>query len=141
MGMGCATATVGDLRIATSRPDVTRIIVLATRRADILRGVAGGVAGGIAGRAKGVKARHTPRDIEPRVMPTRRPEIRRVSAVVVGAVVVAGGNINAGGIASAEIASYLYPKLKAKVFNTKSAWNFEPQIAPNYYVARLNYSF
>ena len=45
------------------------------------------------------------------------------------------------GIASAEIASYLYPKLKAKVFNTKSAWNFEPQIAPNYYVARLNYSF
>ena len=45
------------------------------------------------------------------------------------------------GIASAEIASYLYPKLKAKVFNTKSSWNFEPQIAPNYYVARLNYSF
>jgi hypothetical protein len=45
------------------------------------------------------------------------------------------------GIASAEIASYLYPKLKTKLFNTKSAWNFEPQIAPNYYVARLNYSF
>jgi len=45
------------------------------------------------------------------------------------------------GIASAEIASYLYPKIKTKLFNSKSAWNFEPQIAPNYYVARLNYSF
>ena len=45
------------------------------------------------------------------------------------------------GIASAEIASYLYPKIKSKLFNSKSAWNFEPQIAPNYYVARLNYSF
>ena len=45
------------------------------------------------------------------------------------------------GIASAEIASYLYPKIKMKLFNSKSAWNFEPQIAPNYYVARLNYSF
>ena len=45
------------------------------------------------------------------------------------------------GIASAEIASYLYPKIKTKLFDSKSAWNFEPQIAPNYYVARLNYSF
>ena len=45
------------------------------------------------------------------------------------------------GIVSAEIASYLYPKIKSKLFNSKSAWNFEPQIAPNYYVARLNYSF
>lgn len=45
------------------------------------------------------------------------------------------------GIASAEIASYLYPKIKTKLFNSKSAWNFEPQIAPNYYIARLNYSF
>ena len=45
------------------------------------------------------------------------------------------------GIASAEITSYLYPKIKSKLFNSKSAWNFEPQIAPNYYVARLNYSF
>ena len=45
------------------------------------------------------------------------------------------------GIASAEIASYLYPKIKTKLFNSNSAWNFEPQIAPNYYVARLNYSF
>lgn len=45
------------------------------------------------------------------------------------------------GIASAEMASFLYPKIKTKIFNTKSAWNFEPQIAPNYYVARLNYAF
>jgi membrane-associated phospholipid phosphatase len=45
------------------------------------------------------------------------------------------------GIVSAEIASYLYPKIKSKLFNSKSAWNFEPQTAPNYYVARLNYSF
>jgi membrane-associated phospholipid phosphatase len=45
------------------------------------------------------------------------------------------------GIASAEIASYLYPKIKLKLNKSKSAWNFEPQIAPNYYVARLNYSF
>ena len=45
------------------------------------------------------------------------------------------------GIASAEIASYLYPKIKSKLNKSKSAWNFEPQIAPNYYVARLNYSF
>jgi len=45
------------------------------------------------------------------------------------------------GIASAEIASFLYPKIKSKLFDSKSAWNFEPQIAPNYYVARLNYSF
>jgi membrane-associated phospholipid phosphatase len=45
------------------------------------------------------------------------------------------------GIASAEIASYLYPKIKSKLFDSKSAWKFEPQIAPNYYVARLNYSF
>ena len=45
------------------------------------------------------------------------------------------------GMASAEIASFLYPKIKSKLFDSKSAWNFEPQIAPNYYVARLNYSF
>ena len=45
------------------------------------------------------------------------------------------------GIASAEIASYLYPKIKLRLNKSKSAWNFEPQIAPNYYVARLNYSF
>jgi membrane-associated phospholipid phosphatase len=45
------------------------------------------------------------------------------------------------GIASAEIASYLYPKIKSKLNKSKSAWNFEPQIAPNYYVAKLNYSF
>lgn len=45
------------------------------------------------------------------------------------------------GMASAEIASYLYPKIKSKLFDSKSAWNFKPQIAPNYYVARLNYSF
>lgn len=45
------------------------------------------------------------------------------------------------GIASAEIASYLYPKIKSKLSKTKGAWNFKPQIAPNYYVARLNYSF
>lgn len=45
------------------------------------------------------------------------------------------------GIASAEMASFLYPKLKSKLFNMKSAWNFEPLIAPNYYAARLNYSF
>ena len=45
------------------------------------------------------------------------------------------------GIASAEIASYLYPKIKSKLNASKSAWNFEPQIAPNHYVARLNYSF
>lgn len=45
------------------------------------------------------------------------------------------------GIASAEIASCLYPKIKSKLNKSKSAWNFEPQIAPNYYVARLNYSF
>jgi membrane-associated phospholipid phosphatase len=45
------------------------------------------------------------------------------------------------GIASAEIATFLYPKIKSKLFDSKSAWNFEPQIAPNYYVARLNYSF
>jgi len=45
------------------------------------------------------------------------------------------------GIASAEMASFLYPKIKTKIFDAKSAWNFEPQIAPNYYVARLNYSF
>ena len=45
------------------------------------------------------------------------------------------------GIASAEIASYLYPKIKSKLNKSKSAWNFEPQIAPNHYVARLNYSF
>lgn len=45
------------------------------------------------------------------------------------------------GIASAEIASYLYPKIKSKLFDAKSAWNFEPQMAPNYYAARLNYSF
>ncbi len=45
------------------------------------------------------------------------------------------------GIASAEIASCLYPKIKSKLFDAKSAWNFEPQIAPNYYAARLNYSF
>ena len=45
------------------------------------------------------------------------------------------------GIASAEIASYLNPKIKSKLFDAKSAWNFEPQIAPNYYAARLNYSF
>ena len=45
------------------------------------------------------------------------------------------------GMASAEIASFFYPKIKSKLFDSKSAWNFEPQIAPNYYVARLNYSF
>ncbi len=45
------------------------------------------------------------------------------------------------GIASAEIATFLYPKFKSKLFDSKSAWNFEPQIAPNYYLARLNYSF
>jgi membrane-associated phospholipid phosphatase len=45
------------------------------------------------------------------------------------------------GIASAEIASYLYPKIKSKLNKSKTAWNFEPQIAPNYYVAKLNYSF
>lgn len=45
------------------------------------------------------------------------------------------------GIASAEMASFLYPKIKSKLFNSESAWNFEPQIAPNYYAARLNYSF
>jgi hypothetical protein len=45
------------------------------------------------------------------------------------------------GIASAEIASYLYPKIKSKLTKSKTTWNFEPQIAPNYYVAKLNYSF
>jgi membrane-associated phospholipid phosphatase len=45
------------------------------------------------------------------------------------------------GIVSAEVASYLYPKIKAKWFKSANAWNIEPQIAPNYYSARLNYSF
>ena len=40
-----------------------------------------------------------------------------------------------------EVFDYLYPKIKLKLNKSKSAWNFEPQIAPNYYVARLNYSF
>lgn len=45
------------------------------------------------------------------------------------------------GIISAEMASHIYPKIKSKVLNSASAWSFEPQIVPNYYAARINYSF
>ncbi len=43
------------------------------------------------------------------------------------------------GIASAEIAHWAYPKFK-KALN-KTAWNWEPIVAPNFYAARVNYTF
>ncbi|MHA8106639.1 phosphatase PAP2 family protein [Aquirufa sp. 5-AUSEE-100C1] len=43
------------------------------------------------------------------------------------------------GIASAEIADWAYPKFK-KVMN-KTAVEWEPIVAPNYYAARLSYTF
>ncbi len=43
------------------------------------------------------------------------------------------------GIASAEIADWAYPKFK-KVLN-KTAVEWEPIVAPNYYAARLSYTF
>ena len=43
------------------------------------------------------------------------------------------------GIASAEIADWAYPKFK-KALN-KTALNWEPIVAPNFYAARVSYSF
>jgi membrane-associated phospholipid phosphatase len=44
------------------------------------------------------------------------------------------------GIASAEFAYWLYPKLKSK-FEQKQAFEFEPILAPNLYAAKFTYSF
>lgn len=43
------------------------------------------------------------------------------------------------GIASAEIADWAYPKFKKAMNNTVVEW--EPIVAPNYYAARLSYTF
>lgn len=43
------------------------------------------------------------------------------------------------GIASAEIAHWVYPKLKKSL--NKTSLNWEPIVAPNYYAAHVNYSF
>jgi membrane-associated phospholipid phosphatase len=44
------------------------------------------------------------------------------------------------GMASAEFAYWLYPKLKSK-FEQKQAFEFEPILAPNLYAAKFTYSF
>jgi membrane-associated phospholipid phosphatase len=44
------------------------------------------------------------------------------------------------GIASAEFAYWLYPKLKSKTVN-KQAFHFDPIIAPDFYSARATYTF
>lgn len=43
------------------------------------------------------------------------------------------------GIASAEIAHWIYPKLKKSL--DKTSLNWEPIVAPNYYAARVSYAF
>jgi len=43
------------------------------------------------------------------------------------------------GIASAEIADWAYPKIKKAMNKTAVKW--EPIVAPNYYAARVSYSF
>jgi membrane-associated phospholipid phosphatase len=43
------------------------------------------------------------------------------------------------GIASAEIAYWVYPKLKKSL--DKTSLNWEPIVAPNYYAARVSYTF
>jgi membrane-associated phospholipid phosphatase len=44
------------------------------------------------------------------------------------------------GMGSAELASWLYPKIKPAIFRN-TAWRFTPQVGNNYYAANLNYSF
>jgi membrane-associated phospholipid phosphatase len=44
------------------------------------------------------------------------------------------------GMGSAELASWLYPKIKPAFFKN-SAWRFTPRVGNNYYAANLNYSF
>lgn len=43
------------------------------------------------------------------------------------------------GIASAEVAHWIYPKLKKSL--DKNAFEWEPIVAPNYYAARISYAF
>jgi len=43
------------------------------------------------------------------------------------------------GIASAEIAHWIYPKLKKSL--DKTSLNWEPIVTPNYYAARVSYAF
>ena len=43
------------------------------------------------------------------------------------------------GIASAEFANWIYPKLKKSLDKTSMEW--EPIVAPNYYAARVRYAF
>ena len=44
------------------------------------------------------------------------------------------------GIASAEFATWLYPKIKSNL-NKDQAFHFEPILTPNLYAARLEYRF
>ena len=44
------------------------------------------------------------------------------------------------GMGTAELATWLYPKIKPAIFKN-TAWRFTPQVGNNYYAANLNYSF